>query len=252
MVGISSKNCQTKGQWLESLLKKGFKLVEINHRWTSLPFDDQSIKRKKDILKKYSAIVTIHSGTSDLLHKNRLIYQQQRLLLKAEIIFANKIKAKTVSFHFPKYLDHKKDKNMIHKFLKEILSFAKKYKIPLLIENDSNGPWTTAEDFLPYLKKYKSLKFLLDIGHLNRSTKAGLVSSEKEFIEKMKPYIRYVHVHSNKGIYDDHIALGDGNIKKEIILPLLKKLKIKYWIVETDLMKNALKTRQVLKKFGIK
>jgi sugar phosphate isomerase/epimerase len=68
----------------------------------------------------------------------------------------------------------------------------------------------------------------------------------------MKPYIRYIHVHSNKGIYDDHIALGDGNIKKETVLLLLKKLKIKYWVVETDLMKNALKTRRVLKKFGIK
>ncbi|MBR9691862.1 sugar phosphate isomerase/epimerase, partial [Candidatus Woesearchaeota archaeon] len=237
MIGISSKNCRVGDLWLESLLKEKFKLIEINHRWTSIAFNDKAIKRIKDTLKKHSAIATIHSGTSDLLHKNRIIDQQQRLLLKAEIIFANKIKAKVVSFHLPKYLDHKKDKNKINNFLKEILSFAKKYKIPLLIENDSNGPWTTAEDFLPYLKKYKSLKFLIDIGHLNRSTKAGLVSSEKDFIEKMKPYVRYVHAQSNKGINDDHIALGDGNIKKEIVLPLLKKLKIKYWVAETNLMK---------------
>lgn len=250
MIGISSKNCQVGNLWLESLLKKGFKLVEINHRWTCL--GSHKIQPIKNTLKKYSAIATIHSGVTDLLHPKKIIDQQQKLLLKSEIIFANKIKAKTLSFHFPKYLDHKKDKNKIHKFFKEILSFAKKYKIPLLIENDSNGPWTTAEDFLPYLKKYKSLKFLIDIGHLNRSTKAGLVSSEKDFIEKIKPYIRYVHAQSNKGINDDHIALGDGNIKKEIVLPLLKKLKIKYWIAETNLMKDALKTRKVLRKFGIK
>lgn len=251
MIGISSKSSETGDHWVESLIKRGFKLIEINHRSTYIGFGDKRIKEVKEKIKRYNLKFTIHSGVSDLLHKDKMINTYQLLLLKTEIKYASKLKIKYVSFHLPKYLNHKKDKKKIEKFFSEILKFAKKYKIKLSLENDSNGPWSKPEDFLPYFKKYKSLNHLFDIGHLNRAVHAKLVKSEKDYIKMLAPYIDYVHLHGNHGIEDEHISIDSGNLKLDILLPAIKKIKPKILIIETDHMKEALKSKKILKKYKI-
>lgn len=252
MIGISSKNAEVGDFWIESLIKRGFRLIEINHRTLHINFSDKKIKKRKEKIRKYNLIFTIHSGVSDLLHKDKMINTYQLLLLKTEIKYASNLGIKHITFHLPKYLDHKKDKKKIKNFFSEILRFAKKYKVKLSLENDSNGPWSKPEDFLPYFKKYKSLNHLLDIGHLNRAIHAKLVKSEKDYIDKLGRYVNYVHLHGNHGIIDEHIGIGSGNLKLNILLPAIKKLKPDILIIETIDMKEALKSRKVLKKYGIK
>ena len=36
--------------------------------------------------------------------------------------------------------------------------------------------------------------------------------SSDEFLSVQPPYIRYLHLSDNRGLYDDHLALGDGTV----------------------------------------
>lgn len=249
MIGISSKNSETGDYWLESLIKRGFKLIEINHRSTFIGFGDKDIKWIKEQKKRYNLKFTIHSGVTDLLHKDDLINRYQFLMLKSEIKLASQVGIKHISFHLPKYLDHKRDKKKIKIFFSEILKFAKRYKIKLSIENDSNGPWSKPEDFLPYFKKYRSLNHLLDIGHLNRAIHSKLVKSNEDYINQLGRYINYVHLQGNKGTKDEHISIE--HLKLDFILPAIRNLKPEVWIIETNNMNEALKTKKILKKYHI-
>jgi len=251
MIGISSKNAEIGSHWLESLIKKGFRLIELNHRIIEIHFSDKEIRKLREKFKKYNLKVTIHSGVTDLLHKDEIICTYQLNLLKAEIKYAPKLKIKHVTFHLPEYLSHKKDKKKIEKFFSEILKFAKKYKVKLSIENDPDGPWSKPKDFLPYLKKYKSLNHLLDIGHLNKAIHSKLVKSEEDYINQLGKYINYVHLQGNHWIEDEHIGIGSGNLKLNFLLPAIKKLKPEILIIETKNMKEALKSKRILKKYKI-
>lgn len=53
-----------------------------------------------------------------------------------------------------------------------------------------------------------NIKINLDIGH----TKLGKVSLE-EWISELKDYIMYMHIHSNEGLYDEHMSPNREEIK---------------------------------------
>lgn len=50
------------------------------------------------------------------------------------------------------------------------------------------------------------LNITLDIGHANTT------GNLKEYIEKLKSHIAHVHIHDNKGSYDEHLVAGKGTV----------------------------------------
>ena len=109
MIGASSKNAKLQDKWIEEVAEPGFKLIELNHRATPFYFYDKLIKEVKHRIRKNKVKVTIHSGVTDLLHKDKIINTAQINILKSEIKYASIMSIKHVTFHLPKYLDHKKD-----------------------------------------------------------------------------------------------------------------------------------------------
>ncbi|MFH1481019.1 MAG: sugar phosphate isomerase/epimerase [Pseudomonadota bacterium] len=66
------------------------------------------------------------------------------------------------------------------------------------------------DDLLELLDNLKGARvgFCLDTGHQAVFSKAGLPT----WLEKMEGYIVQLHLHDNHGLYDEHLALGEGTI----------------------------------------
>ena len=80
------------------------------------------------------------------------------------------------------------------------------YNLNIFIENSPDidpGPIKMLMDIIQSQK----IGVCLDIGHANYSN-----SSIDEWFETIGDKIGYMHLSDNMGVYDDHMALGDGNI----------------------------------------
>ena len=90
----------------------------------------------------------------------------------------------------------------------------------------------------------KALRFCLDIGHarLNRELDAA--------VEKMGPWISHVHFTDNRGKYDDHMTIGEGNFDYRPLLDFFRKfdriLTLEVFVAGTD-PRPALQSRQKVK-----
>ena len=74
------------------------------------------------------------------------------------------------------------------------------------------------------------LSICLDIGHVNANSSKTL----PEWITGLGDRIRYVHLHNNDGILDDHWRLDKGKINIKEVLDLLLKLSPhSVWNIET-------------------
>lgn len=249
MLGVSSK---IGGKfWLKTIPRMGFKLIELNHRFTTIRFSGKKIQGINEQRRNSNVRLTIHSRVTDLLHKDELINNYQLLMLKSEIKYAPVLGVKDIVFHLPKYLDPAWDGEKINSLLSELIGFAGEHGVQLYLENDPRGPWGHINNLLLLFKNFKSLKHNLDIGHLNVLINSGIVKSEKEYFNKLGGYINYVHLHGNNGLTDEHKALGSGNVKMDTVIPLIKKVNPEFMIIETINARKALKTKELLKSYGI-
>jgi sugar phosphate isomerase/epimerase len=100
-------------------------------------------------------------------------------------------------------------------------------------------------EILKIVKLIPGLKIVLDVGHANA---AGL--DPIKYFKKVRKYLAAVHVHDNKGSFDEHAPVGKGNIKFREFVKKCKELKFYGpFIIETFPKKNALKSRKTFLKF---
>jgi len=132
------------------------------------------------------------------------------------------VNVKGITIHSGK-LDHASRKEMMKKQikilvknLKEIVGFARKYRIEIGLENSwKESLVITPSEILKMVKLVPGLKIVLDVGHANA---AGLDPIKYFEFEKVRKYLSAVHVHDNKGNLDEHLPIEKGNIKfKEFV-----------------------------------
>ncbi|RZN63935.1 MAG: sugar phosphate isomerase/epimerase [Candidatus Methanoliparum thermophilum] len=76
------------------------------------------------------------------------------------------------------------------------------------------------------LRLIDGLKFCLDVGHANIT---------KNLDEFLCEDIDHLHIHDNKGVYDDHLRLGSGNIDFKLVLERLKsKIRMPNIVLELN------------------
>lgn len=83
---------------------------------------------------------------------------------------------------------------------------AEKYQVKIYVENtlDINP------NVLKRLMEMADCKYLgvcLDVGHANLSQVPLSV-----WMEELRSYIGYMHLNDNRGVYDEHLPIGNGNI----------------------------------------
>lgn len=66
------------------------------------------------------------------------------------------------------------------------------------------------DHFKEIFKRHKELKLTLDTGHAHMNDPGG--NRLRNFIKKWPDKIAHIHVSDNSGRYDEHLAVGEGNI----------------------------------------
>ena len=102
-----------------------------------------------------------------------------------------------------------------------------------------------------------TLKMTFDIGHAN--TVCEPIKYYQAVVDALgKDFVQDMHIHDNNGKYDDHNAIGEGNIDFNGFLKLLRRLNYKeYFTLELDVLGKSFehrldgikKIRKILKKY---
>lgn len=223
-----------------------------------------SAKRISDInklAKKYKISVSLHipytinpSDTIPMIRNANVEYFKKCILL------AHKLNATHITTHIG-YCNglpswdwmRKQALDRLVLSLSEVLPICKKYKVYLALENVNPMP-KDSEFFylgdnisdLEYLyNQLKSpfLKLCLDTGHAN--TNEGPVQYLKKFGDKLVS----IHVHDNKGKYDEHLAIGEGTIDWKNFANELKKMKFSGPFVSEVFSRTPQEAREDLEKY---
>jgi sugar phosphate isomerase/epimerase len=108
------------------------------------------------------------------------------------------------------------------KSLREIVSYAEKLKVKVMLENVplSNGIHNVHE-FKYIIDNVASLSVHLDIPHAFTS---GGMNSVIDYINMFREKIIHVHWHDNHGKRDEHLPIGEGLIDHEKAVHALKDI----------------------------
>lgn len=87
--------------------------------------------------------------------------------------------------------------------------------------------------------------FCLDIGHANCFSKEPVM----DWVKRLGPWIRHIHIHDNDGTRDQHLALGEGNMDIEDILKaILDYTEERTWTIECSSYDAVMKSFDVWQK----
>ena len=125
------------------------------------------------------------------------------------------------------------------------MDYSSNLGVTLVQENNQSGIMS-GEYLFQIGEQVPSLKFCLDIGHLNIALNKGDVTDKKEFIEKIASKIVQLHINYNNGQNDEHKELDSlsANYFKQII-EIIGKRDVTY-VIETKNLEQAKKTLRIL------
>ena len=82
--------------------------------------------------------------------------------------------------------------------------------VTVMVEN-MGGAFGTPEELAPLVDAAPGVRFHLDVGHANIRP-YGQPNRLESLLEEFGERIAHVHVHDNKGRYDEHLPLGVGTV----------------------------------------
>jgi sugar phosphate isomerase/epimerase len=121
-------------------------------------------------------------------------------------------------YNAPKLSDEEKIEANIE-VIKEVDEISRSNGVGLMFENYIK-PFDTPEVFSRILKEVPDLKIHLDVGHCNIDQEENLVG---EFFKRFGDRIVHLHLSDNKGMLDEHLPLGCGNIEWKAVIKTIKE-----------------------------
>ncbi|MEG2786833.1 MAG: sugar phosphate isomerase/epimerase family protein [Romboutsia sp.] len=182
----------------------------------------------KNKLYSLNCTISLHGASFDLNpgSTDKKVLELTRFRYMQCIEIAKNIGANYVIFHsqlnplisVPRIRKLKLD-NQIN-FWKNLLEEINDLNITILLENEYDDSY---EELLYILKEVNSnkLKMCLDIGHVLAYSNRKL----EEWVEKLKDYIKYIHLHFNDGSFDSHTEPNEEELM--LFKDILKKNNIK-------------------------
>jgi sugar phosphate isomerase/epimerase len=231
------------------------------------------LKKLKELLDSCGLGVSIHSTFWDLNPASH--YSEIRKLaityIKKSIDVCDLLEGKIVVIHPGRCPVTEVEsllemgKSWYRKSIGECLKHAKERSITLALENINGGiryPYSTAREIKALAQELDGLGLTLDIGHAYVGEKqAGTSTPEQEIaetIQEVKDCLVHLHIHDNKGTFDEHLPPGDGSIDFNPIVRALKDVGYNgIWVAEVWNPKDSFETgrkgvdriRELLKKF---
>lgn len=117
-----------------------------------------------------------------------------------------------------------KAKGYAFDFLSEMVDQADKLGVVICLENmmPHNGFGYEPDELDIIFRTLPQLEFTLDSGHANLGDKEG--NRLFKMVERFGDRIGHVHLSDNRGIHDDHLALGRGNINFHGLVKMLHSI----------------------------
>jgi len=222
---------------LETVRNHGINAVELRCEWPlfdpeEIIFKKNYIKKLKELLQTMELTPLLHASyidvnlasTSDLLRTAAV----KRIVNCVKVAYL--LDAKYVTLHMG-YLHEDylpKRMNTIRKLAKKslisILNVARDYQVKICIENKEKkrkrhlmtDPYEIM-NFIDSLNNYHEILFVtFDVGHANTWG-----CDLKTFFDVIREKIRVIHLHDNHGTADEHLALGEGSIDFDNLLPYI-------------------------------
>ncbi|MHA1581132.1 MAG: sugar phosphate isomerase/epimerase family protein [Candidatus Baldrarchaeia archaeon] len=250
---------------LETVRNHGVNAVELRCEWPF--FDPEEIILKKNYIKKLKELLQtmelaplLHASyidvnlasTSDLLRTAAV----RRIVNCVKVAYL--LDAEYVTLHMG-YLHEDylpKRINTIRKLAKKslisILNVARDYQVKICIENKEKkrkrhlmtDPYEIM-NFIDSLNNYHEILFVtFDVGHANTWS-----CDLKTFFDVIREKIRVIHLHDNHGTADEHLALGEGSIDFDNLLPyIVSKCNNVPLILEIHTWNGLLKSIKYVKK----
>ena len=194
---------------------------------------------------------------------------------KMALTIAAELGCKTITIHtgadhlFPE-ISFEKHISRAYSMLEKLLKAAEKLNITLCVENGW-GKLTSLDVLLMLQEKFQcsNFGFCYDSGHANIMDSGRLFTEGEAYsrwhaigvevppwedavvrLERMLPNVVNCHLHDNYGNKDQHALPGNGNVKWDKIIPLLRKApRLQAVQSEVNLERNALPVKAVTEAF---
>ncbi|HID93087.1 MAG TPA: sugar phosphate isomerase/epimerase [bacterium (Candidatus Stahlbacteria)] len=247
---------------IEFGIEKGFSCVELNLTSPALCPENYSHEDRKK-LRNYEFPILLHApqGLSLFsLHQPVINGTLNRLF---EIIdFGEELNVKLITIHigstFHVSLDGKTP--YIHEILpdkyaeglkRSLVRIAEysKDKVPVAIENTGGFRYDLSHKVLDEVLTDKYLFLTWDIGHTN-NLKARERETEEKFFLKFLNKVKNVHIHDNKGDWDEHAVIGSGTVDFQRYFKTFENIDV-YFILETRPKEKALQSLEILRKMNL-
>ena len=221
-----------------------FDVVELALNYVDL--DEDALKKMESILAANKTESCIHVPITDvnLCSPNAGVREESIRQAKKCVDIAKRLNSNPITLHFGRLptfsasfeeIELITEKTRSEYFdlgiesLKLISEYAKENRVDLCVENMPNV-------YTEFCFSYKDIKrvlddvdvlFTLDVGHANT------VSSKHAFklIKSFKDRLKHIHVHDNKGKWDEHSQLGEGTLNWSKIYQQLQTIGYDGYII---------------------
>ncbi len=216
---------------IEKIGKSGFDFVEIN---IEIPNGKPEIiiKRKAEIkraIKKYNLSVISHTawwmnfGSFYPAIRKAWIEEAKKAVRATKLLGSEYINFHAYAVGMPyKTKGYKKHAlNIFAESMREIVSYAKKHGVKVMLENVPGVGFKEFKDFKYIIDKTQDLYVHLDVAH---AFVIGGMKEIKKYIKRFRKKLVHIHISDNNGLEDQHIAIGQGKIDFQEVAKALKKI----------------------------
>ena len=218
----------------------GAECVEIIFDVPHFPpeFDIKGLDDLRELINSYELEIAIHASIWDInpSSHHRVARELAATMVKKSIDACYRLGGKLVVTH-PGHCPAQDVETMLmgtkvryHEFVRECWRHARELGVIFTIENIDRAdfPYSTVDEIKLLAQEFDGLGITFDIGHayLDRQRKEAKAPEKEiaEVIRRAGDHLVHVHIHDNKGLRDDHLPPGDGNIDFRSIIGVLKSM----------------------------
>jgi sugar phosphate isomerase/epimerase len=241
---MTSNNISLTLHWDEQKRKDQYPLIISNNYGLEIvSFSHFSIwetdykpvihKYKNELMDYSNNYISFHGPIHDIVPHSEVttIFQFAKQRIETSIQIALELNAKRIVFHTgintiitdPSFIRNTIDKQ--GNFWNEICT---KYpNIDIVLEN----MWEKNAAYLTGICKYAdkpNLGICLDIAHANVYSHESCIT----WIKESEPFLKHIHLNDNNGKWDEHLALGNGNININNWMSNLSHVPNLHYVIE--------------------
>lgn len=247
---------------IEFGIEKGFSCVELNLTSPALCPENYSHEERKK-LRDYEFPILLHAPQGLPLFSLHQPVIDGTLTRLFEIIdFGKELNAKLITIHIEATFRVSLDGKIpyIHEILPDKYAESLKYsleriaeysknRVPVAVENTGGFRYDLSHKVLDEILSNRYLFLTWDIGHTNNLDTVKR-EAEEAFFLKFLNKVRNVHLHDNKGNWDEHAVIGSGSVDFQKYFNIFENIDT-YFIIEARPKERALQSLKVLRTMNL-